>query len=206
MLLLLQRLEVAASFDSAVHRVHAAAYFIFVSADGIKSFLLAVQVAFLLIMFLLVMFSFLLTEIESADCAGEKKKVKKPSQTSRGVPVGPKIGFKPQQEYQPVPKNPTANSRDNKKKGVEPTIKWILFMNVDNSSSSTTPIIDKIGKFEELLTSGQAIFVDKAGNPLKKVEFLGEYDSEDEVASVDNDFARSMAYERVGFGTQSLLE
>ncbi|GJT94819.1 hypothetical protein Tco_1090337 [Tanacetum coccineum] len=39
----------------------------FVSADGIKSFLLAVQVAFLLIMFLLVMFSFLLTEIESAD-------------------------------------------------------------------------------------------------------------------------------------------
>ncbi|GJT81947.1 putative ribonuclease H-like domain-containing protein [Tanacetum coccineum] len=39
----------------------------FVSADSIKSFLLAVQVAFLLIMFLLVMFSFLLTEIESAD-------------------------------------------------------------------------------------------------------------------------------------------
>ncbi|GKD08280.1 hypothetical protein Tco_1187965, partial [Tanacetum coccineum] len=39
----------------------------FASADSIKSFLLAVQVAFLLIMFLLVMFSFLLTEIESAD-------------------------------------------------------------------------------------------------------------------------------------------
>ncbi|GJQ99021.1 hypothetical protein Tco_0522006 [Tanacetum coccineum] len=119
-------------------------------------------------------------------------------------------GFKPQQEYRHVPKKPTASSRDNKKKGVEPTIKgyfkWILFMNADNSSSSTTPIIDKIGKFEELLTSGQAIFVDKAGNPLKKVEFLGEYDSEDEVASVDNDMARSMASERVGFGTQSLLE
>ncbi|GJQ99022.1 retrovirus-related pol polyprotein from transposon TNT 1-94 [Tanacetum coccineum] len=72
--------------------------------------------------------------------------------------------------------------------------------------SSTTPIIDKIKKFEELLTSGQVIFVDKAGNPLKKVKFLGEYDSEDEVASVDNDMARSMASERVGFGTQSLLE
>ncbi|GJU19879.1 hypothetical protein Tco_1153221 [Tanacetum coccineum] len=39
----------------------------FVSADGTKWFLLAVQVAFLLIMFLLVMFSFLLTDIESAD-------------------------------------------------------------------------------------------------------------------------------------------
>ncbi|GKB13958.1 hypothetical protein Tco_0847881 [Tanacetum coccineum] len=42
----------------------------FASTDSIKSFLLAVQVAFLLIMFLLVMFSFLLTEIESADCPG----------------------------------------------------------------------------------------------------------------------------------------
>ncbi|GJY55160.1 RNA-directed DNA polymerase, eukaryota, reverse transcriptase zinc-binding domain protein [Tanacetum coccineum] len=80
------------------------------------------------------------------------------------------------------------------------------FMNVDNSSTGTTPITDKIGKFEELLTSGQAILVDEAGNPLKKVEFPGDYDSEDEVASVDNDMARSMASERVCFGTQSLLE
>ncbi|GJS89926.1 hypothetical protein Tco_0772562 [Tanacetum coccineum] len=35
---------------------------------------------------------------------------------------------------------------------------------------------------------------------------IGDYDSEDEVASVDNDMAHSMASERVGFGTQSLLE
>ncbi|GJU88851.1 hypothetical protein Tco_1301274 [Tanacetum coccineum] len=48
--------------------------------------------------------------------AGEKKTVKKPSQTSRGVPVGPKIGFKPQKEYQPVLKKPTISSSDNKKK------------------------------------------------------------------------------------------
>ncbi|GJU74762.1 hypothetical protein Tco_1266167 [Tanacetum coccineum] len=80
------------------------------------------------------------------------------------------------------------------------------FMNVDNSSTSTTPVIDKIKKFEELLTSRQAILVDEAGNPLKKVEFLGDYDSEHEAASVDNDMARSMDSERVGFGTQSLLE
>ncbi|GKB81880.1 hypothetical protein Tco_0948775 [Tanacetum coccineum] len=79
-------------------------------------------------------------------------------------------------------------------------------MNVDNSSSGTTPIIEKIGKFEDLLTSGQVILVDKTGNPLKKEELLGEYDSEDEVASVDNDMPRSMAYERVGFFTQSLLK
>ncbi|GKD32978.1 zinc finger, CCHC-type containing protein [Tanacetum coccineum] len=115
--------------------------------------------------------------------AGKKKTVKKPSQTSRGVPVGPKIGFKPQKEYRHVPKKSTASSSGNKKKGVEPNI-----------------------EFEDLLTSRQAILMDKDGNPLKKVEFLGEYDSEDEVALVNNDMAHSMAFERVGFGTQSLLE
>nr|GFB32872.1 hypothetical protein [Tanacetum cinerariifolium] len=43
--------------------------------------------------------------------------------------------------------------------------------------------------------------VDEADNPLKKVECLGDYDSGDEVASVDNDISRSMASERVGIGT-----
>ncbi|GJY64280.1 hypothetical protein Tco_0465740 [Tanacetum coccineum] len=88
----------------------------------------------------------------------------------------------------------------------EATLSGSSFMNVDNSSSGTNPIIEKIGKFEDLLISGQAILVDKAGNPLKKVEFSGEYESEDEIASVYNDMARSMANEKVGFGTQSLLE
>ncbi|GJY42923.1 cytokinin dehydrogenase 3-like protein [Tanacetum coccineum] len=54
--------------------------------------------------------------------AGEKKTVKKPSQTSRGVPVGPKMGFKPQKEYRHVLKKPNASSSGNKKKCVEPTI------------------------------------------------------------------------------------
>ncbi|GJS09632.1 RNA-directed DNA polymerase, eukaryota, reverse transcriptase zinc-binding domain protein [Tanacetum coccineum] len=171
--------------------------------------------------------------------AGEKKTLKKPSQTSRGVLVGPKMGFKPQKEYRPVSKKPTASSSGNKKKCVEPTIEvsnsnpfkvfnsvdndveldtnanlvnkgvtlnGSSFMNVDNSSTGTTPILVKIRKFEELLTSGKAILVDEAGNPLKKVEFPSDYDSEDDVASVDNDMARSLASERVGFGTQILLE
>ncbi|GKG40671.1 hypothetical protein Tco_0469883, partial [Tanacetum coccineum] len=46
------------------------------------------------------------------------------------------------------------------------------FMNVDNISTGTTPILEKIGKFEDILTSGQVIIVDNVGNPLKKVEFL----------------------------------
>nr|GEX90115.1 hypothetical protein [Tanacetum cinerariifolium] len=55
-------------------------------------------------------------------CVGEKKTVKKPSQTFRGVPVGPKMGFKPQKEYRPASKKSTASSSGNKKKGVKLTI------------------------------------------------------------------------------------
>ncbi|GJV28713.1 retrotransposon protein, putative, ty1-copia subclass [Tanacetum coccineum] len=142
---------------------------------------------------------------------GEKKTLKKPSQTSQA----------------------TASSTGNKKKGVEPTIEvsnsnpfevlnlvdndvelgtnrgttnlvnngatssGSSFMNVDNSSTSTIPIIDKIMKFEELLTSGQAILMDEVDNTLKKVKFPSDYDSEDEVASVDNDMAHFLALERI---------
>ncbi|GJZ93703.1 hypothetical protein Tco_0665906, partial [Tanacetum coccineum] len=120
------------------------------------------------------------------------KDVKKPSQTSLGVPVGLKVGFKPHKEYRPVPKKPTTSSSDNKKKGVEPTNEvsnsnpfevlnsvdndvelgtnegttnlvnnranssGSSFMNVENSSSSTTPAIDKIGKFEDSLIDGDS--------------------------------------------------
>ncbi|GJV87046.1 hypothetical protein Tco_1530984 [Tanacetum coccineum] len=175
-------------------------------------------------------------------CDGEKETLKKPSQTSRGVPVGLKMGFKPQKEYRLVTKKPTASSSGNKKKGVVPTIEvsnsnpfevlnsvdndvelgtnrgttnlvnneatliGSSFMNIDNSSTRTTLIIDKIRKFEELLTSGKDTLVDEDDNPLKKVKYPDDYDSEDEVALVDNDIPYSMASERVGFGTQSLLE
>ncbi|GJT27363.1 kinase-like domain, phloem protein 2-like protein [Tanacetum coccineum] len=42
--------------------------------------------------------------------ADEKKTIKKPSQISRGVPVGPEMGFKPQKEYRHVPKKPNPSS------------------------------------------------------------------------------------------------
>ncbi|GKC80453.1 hypothetical protein Tco_1131227 [Tanacetum coccineum] len=146
------------------------------------------------------------------------KNLKKPGQTSRGVPVGPKVGFKPHKEYRPVPKKPTPSPSGNKKKGVTqttettnlvnngPNSSGFSVINVKNSSTCNTPIIDKTEKFEDLLIDGQAILVDEAGNPLKKVECLGDYDSEDDVVLVDNDMARSLTSKRVGFGTQSLLE
>nr|GEW79179.1 hypothetical protein [Tanacetum cinerariifolium] len=70
------------------------------------------------------------------------------------------------------------------------------FWNVENSSTSTTPIMDKIEKFKNVIINGKAILMDEAGNPLKKVECPGDHDSKDEVASVDNDMARSLASER----------
>ncbi|GJX54993.1 retrotransposon protein, putative, ty1-copia subclass [Tanacetum coccineum] len=97
--------------------------------------------------------------------AGEKKTVKKPIQTSRGV---------------------------------EPTI--------EVSNSNPFDVLNSVDNNEDLVIDGQAILVDKDGNPLKKVEYPGDHDSEDEVALVDNDMARDLASERTGFGTQSLLE
>ncbi|GKC83811.1 retrotransposon protein, putative, ty1-copia subclass, partial [Tanacetum coccineum] len=172
---------------------------------------------------------------------GVAKNLKKPSQASKGVLVGPKVGFKPAKEYRPVSKKPTVNTSGNKKKAVEPTKEVsnsnsfdVLnlvdndeelgtnggtsnlasnganssgsFWNVETSSISTTPIIDKIGKIEKLIIDGKVTLVDDDGKPLKKVDYPGDHYSEDEVESVDNDMARSMASERVDFGTQSLLE
>ncbi|GJR54694.1 RNA-directed DNA polymerase, eukaryota, reverse transcriptase zinc-binding domain protein [Tanacetum coccineum] len=98
---------------------------------------------------------------------GVAKNLKKPSQTSRGVLVSPKVGFKPYKEYRPLPRKATANFSGNKKKFVEPT----------NEVGNSNPLM-------------QAILVDEDGNPLKKVEYLGDHDCEDEVASVDNHMAR----------------
>ncbi|GJS94078.1 zinc finger, CCHC-type containing protein, partial [Tanacetum coccineum] len=80
------------------------------------------------------------------------------------------------------------------------------FWNVETSSTGTTPIVDKIRKLENLIIDGKITLVDDDGKPLKKVDYPGDYDNEDEVELVDNDMARSMASERVGFGTKSLLE
>nr|GEW13930.1 hypothetical protein [Tanacetum cinerariifolium] len=140
--------------------------------------------------------------------AGEKKTMKKPCQTSRGVPVGSKISFKHQKEYRPVLKKLTATSSVNKKKCVEPTIEVINSNPFDVLNSVVNDVeFDTNGGNTNLVHNGATL----SGSSFMNVdnsssEFPGEYDSEDEVASVDNDMARSMASKRVGFSTQSLLE
>nr|GFD28680.1 hypothetical protein [Tanacetum cinerariifolium] len=107
-----------------------------------------------------------------------------------GISVGLKMGFKPQNEYRPVSKKPNASSSGNKKKVMEPTI--------EVSNSNPFDVLNSIDNDVEFGTNG--------GTTNLKLEFLSEYDSEDEVTSADNDMAHSMASKRVGFGTQSLLE
>nr|GEU31952.1 retrovirus-related Pol polyprotein from transposon TNT 1-94 [Tanacetum cinerariifolium] len=53
------------------------------------------------------------------------------------------------------------------------------FWNVKNSSISTTPITDKIGKFENLVIDGQAILVDEAESRYQKKDEVKKDDKKD---------------------------
>ncbi|GKC37701.1 putative reverse transcriptase domain-containing protein [Tanacetum coccineum] len=116
--------------------------------------------------------------------SGEAKNLKKPSQTPRGVLVGPKVGFQPaKQVYKPVSKKPTTNTSGNKKKNMDST-----------------------KEIERLIINGKVTFMDDEGKPLENVDSSGDYDNEDEVASVDNEMASFLASKKDGYGTNSLLE
>ncbi|GJV46548.1 putative RNA-directed DNA polymerase [Tanacetum coccineum] len=118
------------------------------------------------------------------------KNMKKPNQTPRGVPVTPKVGFKPAKQVYRQKVNSSGS----------------LFWNVKSNSTSTTLIIENINKMERLIIDGKVILVDDKGKPLKQVDSLGDYDSEDEVASVDSDMTNFLASGKVRYDTHSLLE
>ncbi|GKD79835.1 hypothetical protein Tco_1342456, partial [Tanacetum coccineum] len=107
--------------------------------------------------------------------AGEKKTVKKPSQTSRGVSVGPKMGFKPQREYRLVPQKPNASSSGNKKKGMEPTIEV----------SKSNPF-DALNSVDNDMEFGKLRLLDNDGNPLVPT---GIVESDNEVEMVFDETA-----------------
>ncbi|GJY99736.1 hypothetical protein Tco_0517166 [Tanacetum coccineum] len=113
------------------------------------------------------------------------KNTKKPSQTPRGVLVGPKVGFKPdKQVYRHVLKR------------TMPTL----------VTTSATSIVEKIDKMERLIIERKVTLVNDEGKSLKKIDSSCDYDSKDEVASGDNNMANFMASKKVNYGTNSLLE
>ncbi|GJW64097.1 putative ribonuclease H-like domain-containing protein [Tanacetum coccineum] len=88
-----------------------------------------------------------------------------------------------------VSKKNNVNTSGNKKKDAEPTIE------VSNSNL-----------FDVLNSVENDVDLDDEGKPLTKVDFLGDHDSEDEVASVDNAMLNFLASKKVGYDTNSLLE
>nr|GEW06344.1 hypothetical protein [Tanacetum cinerariifolium] len=78
--------------------------------------------------------------------ACEKKTVKKPSQASRGVSVGPKMAFKSQNEYRTVTKKPNTSSSGNKKKYMKPTIEL--------SNSNPFGVLNSVDNDVEFGTNG----------------------------------------------------
>nr|GFB78530.1 hypothetical protein [Tanacetum cinerariifolium] len=144
---------------------------------------------------------------------GEIKNLKKNSQTPKGIPVGQKMGFKPtKQVFQPVSKKPTTNASVNTKKNMEPA--------KEVSKSNPFEVLTSVENDVELGTNGgtsnlasqatnssgfsfwnvDASSPNDEGKPLENVAYSCEYDSEDEVASVDNDMANFLA-KKNGYGT-----
>ncbi|GJV93214.1 nucleotide-diphospho-sugar transferase [Tanacetum coccineum] len=153
--------------------------------------------------------------------AREKKTVKKPSQTSRGVPVGPKIGFKSYKEYRPVTKKPNASSSGNMKKCVEPII--------EVSNSNTFDVLNSVDNDVEFGTNGgttnlvnsEAI---SSGSSFMKIDNNGEFASNTPIVPtgiVESDSEVEVVFDETanlristsgkdgsdkGYGTNSLLE
>ncbi|GJY75825.1 putative reverse transcriptase domain-containing protein [Tanacetum coccineum] len=69
--------------------------------------------------------------------------------------------------------------------------------NVESSSTSTTPIVEKIDKIKRLIIDGKVTLVDDECKPLAKVDSSGDHDSEDEVASVDNEMKNFLASKKL---------
>ncbi|GJS07945.1 hypothetical protein Tco_0364741 [Tanacetum coccineum] len=143
---------------------------------------------------------------------GEAKNLKKPSETPRGVPKN----VKPTKEVSKSNPFDVLNSVENDvdlgtNRGAsnlasqEANSSGSSFWNVSSSSPITTPIVEKIDKIERLIIDGKVTFVNDEGKTLENVYYSRDYDSEDEVASVDNEIASFFA-KKDGYGTNSLLE
>ncbi|GKC43334.1 putative RNA-directed DNA polymerase [Tanacetum coccineum] len=78
--------------------------------------------------------------------------------------------------------------------------------NVESSSTSTTPIVEKNDKIKKIIIDGKVTLVDNEGKPLEKVDSLGDHDSEDEVESVDKEMTSILASKKISYGTNSLPE
>ncbi|GKA36636.1 hypothetical protein Tco_0723201 [Tanacetum coccineum] len=101
-------------------------------------------------------------------CVGEKKTVKKPSQTSRGVPVGLKMGFKSQKEYRHITKKPNASSSGNKKR----MARNLLLRQLDNDENPLVPtdIVESDSEVEVVFDEIANLRISTSGKDGSEVE------------------------------------
>ncbi|GJS32161.1 hypothetical protein Tco_0530543 [Tanacetum coccineum] len=138
------------------------------------------------------------------------KNLKKPNQAPKGVPVGPKVGFKTvKQVYRQVSKKNNVNTSGNKMKDAEPT-KEVSNSNPFNMLNSVENDVD-LGTNDGTLnraskkanSSGYSLWnytlVDNEGETLEKADSSGDHDSEDEVKSVDNEMTSFLASKKVSY-------
>nr|GEW22167.1 hypothetical protein [Tanacetum cinerariifolium] len=150
--------------------------------------------------------------------AGEKKTVKKPSQTSRGVlkRVEPTIHVSYSNPFDVL--NSVNNDGEfgtnegtNDLVNNEATSSGSSFRNIDNygECASNTPIRTKINKIERQISEGKLRLLDNDGNPLVPT---GIMESDTEVELVFDDapnlgiLTRGIDGSDKGYGTNSLLE
>ncbi|GKB65969.1 putative reverse transcriptase domain-containing protein [Tanacetum coccineum] len=126
--------------------------------------------------------------------AGETKNLKKPSQTPRGISLvrsgTKKKNMKPTKEVSQSNPFDVLTSVEN---DVDLVVLVLLLL------------LRKLIRLKKLIIDGKVTLVDDEGKPLEKIESSGGYDSEDEVASIDNEMASFFA-RKDGYGTNSLPE
>ncbi|GJW00943.1 hypothetical protein Tco_1556194 [Tanacetum coccineum] len=150
--------------------------------------------------------------------SGKKKTVMKPSQASRGVPVGPKIAFKPQYEYRPVIKKHNTSSSGNKKKGVKHTI--------EVSNSNPFDVLNSVDNDVEFGTNGGTSNLGNneatpSGSSFMNIDNDGEFACNTPIGIVESDSEVKVVFDETanlriptsgkdqsdkGYGTNSLLE
>ncbi|GKF93233.1 hypothetical protein Tco_0279952, partial [Tanacetum coccineum] len=64
---------------------------------------------------------------------------------------------------------------------------------VQEEGNSSTPLVEKIHRFEQQLLDGKCVLVDEDGKHMEKVDYSGDHGSEDEVELDDNEMASFLA-------------
>ncbi|GKC87402.1 hypothetical protein Tco_1148051 [Tanacetum coccineum] len=137
---------------------------------------------------------------------GEVKNLKKPNQTPKDVP-------KRNVEHT---KEVSKSNPFNVLNSVENDVVWVPMGRLQIWLVNRSILVDIRSRMrvlivlvlllllKKLIRLMKVTFVDDEGKPLDKVDFSEDYDSEDEVASVDNEMTSFLA-KKDGYGTNNLL-